>query len=943
MKKILIALFCLFVSPAWSQSTAEQTVLGTATTSYPYWNPITSTNQLPIAVYDSGNNAGYVFTSNGSASAATFQPGGGGGGSSIAIQATTTSTALFPLMATTTGSAVSTVYMDKASPWNYTPSTGLTGILGITTTAFTDNGTAALNGTTTIAGALFATATSTLSNAQILAGNALVTTVTATTANLTNMALSGTATIGTAQIAAGNATLTNMVATTVTGTTGNFPTLNFTTGTGTNIALSGTITASGLSSGTVAASSFLGLDSNNKVVKSASTVTPAAGSSGNIQYNNGSNAFAAASGLNVSTTRGGLDFLANVTTANLLSLGNNGADVTSYALGESALLAQSTTNRDNTAIGGFALTALTTGISNTALGWDAGQIITVGANNTILGALVASTTFTSGSSVILIGTDNTTDTPLTTTTSAVGIGTGTRPGSTDVAVGAGSLKSTAANTNGNTAIGYLTGTAITSGTNNTVVGINAAKALTTDGFTTAVGANALQSQAAVATTSATGNTALGYGALATTITGQYNVAVGNLALNALTVNGVSHLGFNTAVGNSAGQKNTGVYENTLIGYNALGVNTNGSSVLNVVIGANALGAAINQASSNVVIGAESATSASNQMAGVVIVGEGSGTLMTNPNGNTCIGQGVCNTPLTTGNHNVIIGAGGAETTALLGTTSATLVGVGVKGGASDVAIGGQALHATSTDNNNSVAVGYKAGTAITTGINNTVLGYSAGALITTGTGNIALGNQAADTVLTTGTNNILIGNSLDVSTSTTSNTLLIGQGSSSNIALSCTAINTTTPTCNFPGTLQAGGNQAITSAGTGLSKSTVTLNSSAVYQMSYQPGLITSVTNTKSVFSKVTKTSTVDNIEGSASAFSCVSNPTITMYECGTDASCATTPTTIGTVTVTTAGTAIDGTVSNAAITAGDYVAFALTAGTCTSLDISGNAQVHSN
>lgn len=134
-----------------------------------------------------------------------------------------------------------------------------------------------------------------------------------------------------------------------------------------------------------------------------------------------------------------------------------------------------------------------------------------------------------------------------------------------------------------------------------------------------------------------------------------------------------------------------------------------------------------------------------------------------------------------------------------------------------------------------------------------------------------------------------------------------------------------------------------TTAGTGLSNSGATINSNAVYQVSFQPGLVASVTNTKSVYAKLSKASTVDNIEGAASAFSCVSNPTVTFFECGVSSTCASSPTTIGTVTITAAGQVFDGTVNSAAITAGDYIAWAITAGTCTSLDISTTAQVHSN
>lgn len=118
--------------------------------------------------------------------------------------------------------------------------------------------------------------------------------------------------------------------------------------------------------------------------------------------------------------------------------------------------------------------------------------------------------------------------------------------------------------------------------------------------------------------------------------------------------------------------------------------------------------------------------------------------------------------------------------------------------------------------------------------------------------------------------------------------------------------------------------------------------SGAVQMISFQPGLITAVTATKGVFSKFVKASTVDNIEASAVTFTCVGNPTITLYECGTSSTCAA-PTAIGSATVTTSGQAFDGTISAGSISAGDYVAFSISSGTCTSLDISATAQVHAN
>lgn len=133
-----------------------------------------------------------------------------------------------------------------------------------------------------------------------------------------------------------------------------------------------------------------------------------------------------------------------------------------------------------------------------------------------------------------------------------------------------------------------------------------------------------------------------------------------------------------------------------------------------------------------------------------------------------------------------------------------------------------------------------------------------------------------------------------------------------------------------------------TAPGTGLAGSSSGISSNAAEHVSFQPGLMTAVSNAKSAFYKYSKASTVDNLEASAQQFSCTGNPTITMYECGTSTTCAT-PTTIGSATVTAAGTVVDGTVSSAAITAGDYVAFAVSAGTCVTLDINMTAQVHSN
>lgn len=83
---------------------------------------------------------------------------------------------------------------------------------------------------------------------------------------------------------------------------------------------------------------------------------------------------------------------------------------------------------------------------------------------------------------------------------------------------------------------------------------------------------------------------------------------------------------------------------------------------------------------------------------------------------------------------------------------------------------------------------------------------------------------------------------------------------------------------------------------------------------------------------KTTTAITVANIEAAAGALgTCSTNPTITFYDCGSSASC-TSPTTIGSVTVSAASTVTNGTVSSASVAAGHFVVGQLTAGSCVTL-----------
>jgi hypothetical protein len=112
--------------------------------------------------------------------------------------------------------------------------------------------------------------------------------------------------------------------------------------------------------------------------------------------------------------------------------------------------------------------------------------------------------------------------------------------------------------------------------------------------------------------------------------------------------------------------------------------------------------------------------------------------------------------------------------------------------------------------------------------------------------------------------------------------------------------------------------------------------------LNWQPGNLIAVSATPGGFARVVNASTLDSLIGSATSFTCTTNPTITIYECGTSTTCAS-GTAMAAVTLTTTGTAVVGTITSAAITAGDYVAFELTAGACTALDFTAAAAVHTN
>jgi len=349
----------------------------------------------------------------------------------------------------------------------------------------------------------------------------------------------------------------------------------------------------------------------------------------------------------------------------------------------------------------------TSGTSNFRAGVNAGNSIASGGNyNTVVGD-EAGTALTTGDHNTAIGF------------SALDA---EDAGTASVAIGNYALSSQNVDGNNyNTAVGYVAGSNVTTGTNNTLIGGLAGDALTAAFENTAVGESALSSD-----TLGRRTVAIGSGALQTqnfsSATNSYNVAVGYDA-GVLVTTGT----LNTLIGGLAGDAlNTGI-ENVALGYNALGADVKGNN--SIAIGSKAL-----QTQSF-----SGATDAYN-----TAVGHNAGKAVTTGIQNTIVGS-LAGDALTDADYNVAVGV-----SALSADTK----------GNRNVAIGYHALvtqNFTSSTDSYNTAVGYGAGSSVTSGTNNTLLGFLSGSNITTGGGNIMIGQAEGSAV---GTNHqIVIGNS----------------------------------------------------------------------------------------------------------------------------------------------------------------------------------------
>jgi hypothetical protein len=135
---------------------------------------------------------------------------------------------------------------------------------------------------------------------------------------------------------------------------------------------------------------------------------------------------------------------------------------------------------------------------------------------------------------------------------------------------------------------------------------------------------------------------------------------------------------------------------------------------------------------------------------------------------------------------------------------------------------------------------------------------------------------------------------------------------------------------------------------TGTFMQQVTLNAftcaSSPSFLNYESGWVANLASANKFarFSQVLRQSTIDNLIGSSVGFSCPTNPTISLMDCGASNACAAAPVTLASVVVTTQALATVGTVVNPVVTAGDFVAW-IVGGNCTNSELNASAQIRAN
>jgi hypothetical protein len=254
----------------------------------------------------------------------------------------------------------------------------------------------------------------------------------------------------------------------------------------------------------------------------------------------------------------------------------------------------------NTAIGTNAMLGVSnqSHSNNTAVGYESMYPITTGGNNTALG-YQSLRAITSGSGDVGLGVQA--NYSVTTGVQNVAVGQGAlfynQTGHYNTAIGGSAMGGALGNSHeNNTAVGYSSLNAITTGNNNTALGFTALQSNTTANYNLALGYRALRDN-----TTSGGNVAVGASALQSHVSGNGgNIAIGESAMSM----GTGGKQRNNAIGyRSQFQNNTGI-GNVSNGYQSMYNNVNGD--YNVAIGFESMKSASgNSHSNNVAIGRKS--------------------------------------------------------------------------------------------------------------------------------------------------------------------------------------------------------------------------------------------------------------------------------------------------------------------------------------------------
>ena len=404
------------------------------------------------------------------------------------------------------------------------------------------------------------------------------------------------------------------------------------------------------------------------------------------------------------------------------------------AIGTSAMYGAdgSSTGNSNTAVGFESSKGLTTGSNNVSAGSRSLYVITSGSQNTAIGK-ESMVTHTEGSNNVGIGYQSLMK--QTTAGNNVGVGVNTMlfnvTGQQNTAVGANAMQGASGQSYGsNTAIGYGSLFAITTGGSNTAIGHNSSTANTTASNSVSIGLSALASQT-------TGGNA-------------YNLAVGNYAMQYLTL-GVGSNGSNTAIGHLSMRGSSGNSDqaqfNTAVGRDSLSAITGGGH--NVAVGVYA-GKSITTGSLNVLLGKE-AGEAMTTGDECILVGYQAGHLLNHDDadGSVMIGY-QAGKDLTSAIGTIIGYLAGAEaddatTKAVYNTYVGYESGRFLDDGTNNTSLGHQAMRSADADGQNAAhntAIGYHSLYSITDGDYNTAIGTSAGNTMTTSSNTVLIGRKA---------------------------------------------------------------------------------------------------------------------------------------------------------------------------------------------------------